>query len=186
MKAEGAKWDLCDLTSAQFNQWLYPEALLGSVHCTTDLLRTTNHSRETLLKVAIRLHRTDIVKAILASPHFTAAMLLERNGHAQDTALHDATSSGQLEVVKAILASQHCTPTVLEARTTFFKDTALYIAVRRVNPEIIKTILESPHCTANVLNAKNGSGETVMQYAIHYKRSNCVQAILYVSPMIFR
>src|SRR3990167_4826509 len=153
MQAKGAKWDQCDLTGAVFNRWLYPEALLGSKHCTTALLCEKNHNGDNLLQYAFAIERDKsklIVTTILASKHCTEALLRETNRDGLN-ALQQAIDRDQPEIVSAIVQSQHRTEVLLRDKNRNGLN-ALQYAIFCDQPEIVAAILQSGHCKSLTLN----------------------------------
>jgi ankyrin repeat protein len=187
--AAGAQWEQCNLTNALFNQWLFPEALLGSIHCTSELLKeksfTFNSNNSTLLHKAVKKNDFEIVKAIFASKHCTLKVLAAQDSLGK-TALHlaiegiqtiEGIENDNLEIAKAILASEHCKSQLLEAQDSLGK-TALHWAIENDNLEIAKAILASEHCKSQLLEAQDILENTALHLAIKSNNFEIVKAIL--------
>ncbi|WP_133131228.1 ankyrin repeat domain-containing protein [Legionella yabuuchiae] len=130
----------------------------------------------TALQLAVRYGHTEVVKAILKSPHCDSEVLKAQD-KGGNTALMWAVLFGRIETVKAILASQHCDGEVLKAQNNS-GTTALIWAAREGHTEAVNAILKSQHCNSEVLKVRDKYGDTALLLATYEGKTEVVNAIL--------
>jgi ankyrin repeat protein len=160
------------------------------------------------LFLAVKQGLSDIAKAIIASPHCTSEVLLQRFAY-EASILNMAVERGQIEVVKTILANPQCTPNVLLrtpsllfstldnrreitlailqskpmssellCATNSSGDTLLTLAAKRGDTEIVELICASPHCNTSLLMQENKIKQNALTEAMLAGHKEVVQIIL--------
>ncbi|WP_165475053.1 ankyrin repeat domain-containing protein [Legionella yabuuchiae] len=142
-----------------------------------DDFKVRDKDGNTALQLAVRYGHTEVVKAILASPHCNSEVLKAQDRLYRNTALILAARHGHTEAVKAILASQYCDSEVLKVRDSW-GDTALMQAATKGHTEAVNAILASQHCDSEVLKARNSWGYTALMEAASNGHREAVSAIL--------
>lgn len=123
------------------NQDKVVSAITNSQYCNEDVLNVTYKDGRNALHEAIFTGKTASAKAILASQHCTAKVLVNENGV---NALDLAVAKGNIEVVEAILANPYCaTEPILSLMPK--------ILLTAVKSDITNLVLASRHCSNEII-----------------------------------
>ena len=153
------------------------KALVESPHYSSEFLKDTVDQERgfTLLQWAIFKGETDIVKAILRSPHCDASVLQYVPPSGRFT-LFLAMDFG-LDIFESLISSKHCNTDML-LQTDKLGRSLLYSAIHRGRLDIVRALLKSPAFNESILRQKNLDGDNVLFFDLNYNKAAVLEILL--------